>query len=111
MIEMGEEIEVPESFDYDYSNRAEGKKRSRDDVKYMDFGMVQREGGPELSERVKVGNINRKIPNPDDVTGLPFLIRYPAAIPAGRVCDDIIGNVGFAPTFLDFAGQVVPNYM
>ena len=42
---------------------------------------------------------------------MPLLVRYPAAIPAGSVCDDILCNVDFAPTFLDFAGQTVPNYM
>lgn len=42
---------------------------------------------------------------------MPFLIRYPAEIAAGSVCDDIICNVDFAPTFLDFARLTMPNYM
>ncbi|KAL3294597.1 extracellular sulfatase Sulf-2 [Colletotrichum asianum] len=42
---------------------------------------------------------------------MPFLIRYPAAIAKGSVCDDIICNVDFAPTFLDFANLPVPSYM
>lgn len=42
---------------------------------------------------------------------MPFLIRYPAEISAGTVCDDIVCNVDFAPTFLDFAGLRVPTYM
>ena len=42
---------------------------------------------------------------------MPFLVRYPAKIPAGQVCDDICCNVDFAPTFLDYAGAVVPSYM
>ncbi|KAF5520405.1 Arylsulfatase [Colletotrichum aenigma] len=42
---------------------------------------------------------------------MPFLIRYPAAIAKGAVCDDIICNVDFAPTFLDFANLPVPSYM
>ncbi|KAK8024929.1 hypothetical protein PG990_002752 [Apiospora arundinis] len=42
---------------------------------------------------------------------MPFLIRYPREIRAGSVCDDIISNVDFAPTFLDLAGVQVPTYM
>ncbi|KAJ5336366.1 uncharacterized protein N7506_004388 [Penicillium brevicompactum] len=42
---------------------------------------------------------------------MPFLIRYPREIPAGSVCEDIICNVDFAPTFLDFAGLRMPSYM
>ncbi|KAL4994895.1 alkaline-phosphatase-like protein [Aspergillus recurvatus] len=42
---------------------------------------------------------------------MPFLIRYPRDIAAGSICDDIICNVDFAPTFLDLAGLRVPTYM
>lgn len=42
---------------------------------------------------------------------MPFLIRYPAEINPGTVCDDIICNVDFAPLFLDFAQLRVPSYM
>ena len=42
---------------------------------------------------------------------MPFLIRYPREITAGSVCDDIICNVDFAPTFLDFASLRIPTYM
>lgn len=42
---------------------------------------------------------------------MPFLIRYPAEIGAGSVCDDIVSNVDFAPLFLDFAQLQVPSYM
>jgi arylsulfatase A-like enzyme len=42
---------------------------------------------------------------------MPFLIRWPKEIKAGSVCNDIICNVDFAPTFLDAAGLRVPNYM
>ena len=42
---------------------------------------------------------------------MPFLIRYPAEIEPGTVCDDIICNADFAPTFLDFAGVRVPTYV
>ena len=42
---------------------------------------------------------------------MPFLIRYAPEIPAGSVCADFVCNVDFAPTFLDYAGFVTPNYM
>jgi len=42
---------------------------------------------------------------------MPFLCRYPAAIPAGSTSKDIACNVDFAPTFLDFAGLAKPSYM
>ncbi len=35
---------------------------------------------------------------------MPFLARYPAAIRPGTVSDQIMANIDFAPTFLDFAG-------
>ncbi|OQU97539.1 hypothetical protein CLAIMM_03461 [Cladophialophora immunda] len=42
---------------------------------------------------------------------MPFLIRHPRAIRPGAVCDDIICNVDFAPTWLDLAGLPRPTYM
>ncbi|KAK5166684.1 uncharacterized protein LTR77_008228 [Saxophila tyrrhenica] len=42
---------------------------------------------------------------------MPFLIRYPTEIAAGSTCNDIICNVDFAPTFLDFANSRIPSYM
>lgn len=42
---------------------------------------------------------------------MPFLIRYPREIAPGSVCDDIICNVDFATTWLDFAGLKTPSYM
>lgn len=42
---------------------------------------------------------------------MPFLIRYPKEIAAGTVNKDMISNVDFAPTWLDYAGSVIPNYM
>ncbi|WP_306261202.1 sulfatase [Pararhizobium sp. IMCC21322] len=42
---------------------------------------------------------------------MPFLVRYPRAIQAGSDAYNIACNVDFAPTFLDFAGLKVPNYM
>ncbi len=42
---------------------------------------------------------------------MPFLIRYPGVIASGSISDRIAMNVDFAPTFLDYAGAPVPNYM
>lgn len=42
---------------------------------------------------------------------MPFLIRYPREIAAGSICDDIISNVDFAATWLDFANCRKPSYM
>jgi len=35
---------------------------------------------------------------------MPFIIRHPRSLPAGKVVDDIINNVDFTPTLLDLAG-------
>ena len=35
---------------------------------------------------------------------MPFLVRYPGAIRAGSVNRDMVLNIDFAPTFLDYAG-------
>nr|WP_284706965.1 sulfatase [Neorhizobium tomejilense] len=42
---------------------------------------------------------------------MPFLARYPAAIPAGTTSRDLACNVDFAPTFLDYAGVRTPSFM
>ena len=42
---------------------------------------------------------------------MPFLVRYPKEIRPASICNDIICNVDFAPTFLDLAGLKIPNYM
>ncbi|MEM7132329.1 MAG: sulfatase [Chloroflexota bacterium] len=40
---------------------------------------------------------------------MPFIIRYPQAIQAGSVNSDMILNVDFASTFLDYAGVSIPE--
>ncbi|QDS91861.1 Arylsulfatase [Roseimaritima multifibrata] len=40
---------------------------------------------------------------------MPFLVRYPAAIPAGQRLDSIIENVDYGPMMLDFAGADIPQ--
>ena len=42
---------------------------------------------------------------------MPFVMRYPGAIRPGSVNSDIVLNVDFAPTFLDFAGSKAPPEM
>ncbi len=42
---------------------------------------------------------------------MPFVVRYPREIPPHSVCDDMILNVDFAPTFLELAGLSAPSDM
>jgi arylsulfatase A-like enzyme len=42
---------------------------------------------------------------------MPFIIRYPKEIKGGSINDDIVQNLDFAPTFLDFAGIQMPRDM
>lgn len=42
---------------------------------------------------------------------MPLIIRYPKGIKADSVNDDIVTNVDFAETFLDYAGQAIPDEM
>jgi len=43
---------------------------------------------------------------------MPLLVRYPAEVPSGvRNTEDMVLNLDFAPTFLDFAGLKVPEDM
>ncbi|GFZ52329.1 hypothetical protein JCM24511_10102 [Saitozyma sp. JCM 24511] len=41
---------------------------------------------------------------------MPFLVKGPG-IKAGKINYDIISNVDFAPTWLEFAGAAIPSYM
>lgn len=47
----------------------------------------------------------------DESLRMPFLMRYPAKMSAGRVNDDVIDNTDFAPTLLDMVGIDVPEIM
>lgn len=42
---------------------------------------------------------------------MPFLVRYPREIAAGSVRDELVTNVDFAQTFLDYAGVAKPATM
>ena len=47
----------------------------------------------------------------DESIRMPFLIRYPGEVPAGKVVEGMGLNVDFAPTLLDFAGLPAPSDM
>ena len=47
----------------------------------------------------------------EESLGMPLLMRYPQGIRPGSVSDDIVLNLDFAPTFLDYAGVSVPSKM
>ncbi|MBL7111606.1 MAG: sulfatase [Bacteroidales bacterium] len=40
---------------------------------------------------------------------IPFVIRYPKEIKPGTINDDLVMNIDFAPTFLDYAGIAIPD--
>ena len=42
---------------------------------------------------------------------IPLLIRWPGKVKAGSTNSALVQNIDFAPTFLDLAGQKIPNWM
>lgn len=42
---------------------------------------------------------------------MPLIVRYPKEIKKGVVNEDMVLNLDFAPTFLDFAGVKIPQEM
>ena len=42
---------------------------------------------------------------------MPFIVRYPKAIPAGTRSDALVNNTDFAPMLLDYAGVTTPESM
>jgi N-acetylglucosamine-6-sulfatase len=40
---------------------------------------------------------------------MPFVIRWPGRIQPGGRCEKLIQNIDYAPTFLDAAGQKIPD--
>jgi arylsulfatase A-like enzyme len=42
---------------------------------------------------------------------MPLVVRYPPAVPAGRVSHSLALNLDFAPTLLDYAGVTAPEEM
>jgi arylsulfatase A-like enzyme len=47
----------------------------------------------------------------EESLSMPLLIRYPKEVKGGQVSDEIVLNLDFAPTFLDYAGVPVPEEM
>ncbi|TMV45254.1 DUF4976 domain-containing protein [Paenibacillus mesophilus] len=47
----------------------------------------------------------------EDLIRLPFVVRWPGRVPAGRVSDAIQSLVDLAPTFLSLAGISIPHAM
>jgi len=47
----------------------------------------------------------------EESLSMPLVMRYPGTIPAGQVSDEIVLNLDFAPTFLEFAGAAIPGEM
>jgi len=44
----------------------------------------------------------------EESLSMPLLVRYPEEVPAGTLNDEIVLNLDFAPTFLDYAGVEIP---
>ena len=42
---------------------------------------------------------------------MPLVVRYPKEITLGTVADELVMNLDFAPTFLDYAGVDIPDEM
>lgn len=47
----------------------------------------------------------------EESLSMPLLIRYPNEIKAGTVSEDLVLNLDFAETFLDYAGAKIPSDM
>ena len=45
----------------------------------------------------------------EEAARMPFVIRYPGEVPAGKRVDDLILNVDFAATLADYAGADAPE--
>jgi arylsulfatase A-like enzyme len=54
------------------------------------------------------GRFEKMTPHEESVR-IPFLIRYPAAIRAGTVSDELVMNIDLAPTLYDLAGLKGPD--
>ncbi|MEM1109952.1 MAG: sulfatase [Planctomycetota bacterium] len=56
------------------------------------------------------GQIDKQLMQEESIR-IPFMVRYPAEIPAGTQTDSFVLNIDFAPTFLDYAGMSAPEVM
>ena len=46
----------------------------------------------------------------EESLNMPYIMRYPKGIEAGKQCNDMILNVDFAPTYLELAGVDIPDH-
>lgn len=42
---------------------------------------------------------------------MPLIVRYPQKVHAGKIIDQMVVNIDYAPTLLDYAGIAIPNTM
>jgi len=47
----------------------------------------------------------------EETLKMPLLIKYPETVKANKVSDELVSNVDFAPTMLDYAGIDIPEAM
>ena len=47
----------------------------------------------------------------EEALRMPFFVRYPSKIKSGSRTDAIINNTDFAPTLIELAGGIAPDYM
>jgi len=47
----------------------------------------------------------------EESLSMPLVMRYPREIKAGQISEDMVLNLDFAPTFLDYAGVSIPQEM
>lgn len=80
-------VKLPETYKDDYKNRAAAaaaaKMRVEEDMSYNDLGLVQPEGGDEVGSLELPGYLwssSRKVPMPEDVTGLRLIDKDTAEV-------------------------------
>ena len=78
--------------------------------------ITQLESRGELENTIVVMTSDNGMPFPrakanlyDAGTRMPLAIRWPAQVPGGRVIDDFVSHIDFAPTFLEATGTPVPK--
>lgn len=55
------------------------------------------------------GNATRPINMFENSVRIPFIVRHPARVPAGRVCEAMVSAYDFMPTLLDYVGLPCPT--
>ena len=47
----------------------------------------------------------------EEITAIPFLVRYPGVAPQGSVCDQVVSHIDIVPTILDAMGLDKPRLL